>query len=45
MQPPADRPDDDQTLKLPLTRAPDGVLALVAPDLQWRGERSGRWPA
>ncbi|HEX6800728.1 MAG TPA: hypothetical protein VF116_23650 [Ktedonobacterales bacterium] len=35
----------DQLLKWMLTRAHDDFLALVAPDLTWRGERSPEVPA
>ena len=45
MEPAAGRPDYDQTLKLLLARAPEGVLALVAPDLRWRATRSPELPA
>lgn len=45
MPPNADRPDYDQTLKLLLARAPEGFLALVAPDLQWRALRQTDLPA
>jgi len=41
----AGRPSFDQALKRTLTRGHDGVLALVAPDLVWRGERSPELPA
>jgi predicted transposase YdaD len=40
-----ERPDYDQALKRLLTRAHDGVLALLAPDLTWKGERSSELPA
>jgi len=40
MQPKRARPDYDQALKQLLTRAHDGFLALIAPGLAWRGERS-----
>lgn len=40
-----ERPDYDQALKRLLTRAHDGFLALVAPDLVWRAERSPELPA
>ncbi|HKB47583.1 MAG TPA: hypothetical protein VKC57_07780 [Ktedonobacterales bacterium] len=44
--PPAgQRPSYDLTLKRLLTRAHDGFLALIAPDLTWRGERSPELPA
>lgn len=39
------KPDYDQTLKRLLARAHDGFLALVAPDLIWRGELSPEVPA
>ena len=39
------RPDYDQALKRLLTRAHDGFLALIAPGLAWRGERSPELPA
>lgn len=39
MQERPDRPDYDPALKLLLGRAPEGFLALVAPDLRWRGQR------
>ncbi|HLJ82434.1 MAG TPA: hypothetical protein VKT52_13165 [Ktedonobacterales bacterium] len=38
-------PRYDQLLKWMLTRAHDGFLALVAPGLVWRGERSPEVPA
>lgn len=38
MQDKAAKPDYDQSLKRMLLRAHDGFLALVAPDLSWRGE-------
>ncbi|MGH2514439.1 MAG: hypothetical protein ACRDHP_02180, partial [Ktedonobacterales bacterium] len=38
-------PRYDQLLKWMLTRAHDGFLALVAPGLMWRGERSPEVPA
>lgn len=44
MAPPA-RPNYDQPLKLLLTRAHDGFLALVAPHLIWKAERSPELPA
>lgn len=39
------RPDYDQTIKRLLLRAHDGFLALVAPGLTWRAERSPELPA
>jgi len=45
MATPADRPDYDQTLKLLLAQAPEGFLAVVAPDLHWRGQRRSELPA
>ncbi|HEX9414129.1 MAG TPA: hypothetical protein VF916_11550 [Ktedonobacterales bacterium] len=44
-QPAHAQPDYDQALKRLLTRAHDGFLALVAPDLRWRGELSPELPA
>jgi hypothetical protein len=38
------RPDYDRALKQMLQRAHDGFLALIAPDLVWRGERSPELP-
>ena len=38
-------PGYDQPLKLLLARAPEGFLALVAPDLQLRGQRQTDLPA
>ncbi len=43
--PSRERLDYDQALKRLLTRAHDGVLALLAPELTWRGERSSELPA
>jgi len=43
--PSRERPDYAQALKRLLTRAHDGVLALLAPELTWRGERSSELPA
>jgi len=40
-----DRPDYDQALKRLLGQAHDGFLALVAPDLTWRRERSPELPS
>lgn len=40
-----EHPDYDQYLKSLLTRAHDEFLALVAPNLQWAGERSPALPA
>ena len=40
-----EHPDYDQYLKSLLTRAHDDFLALVAPNLQWTGERSPALPA
>lgn len=42
---PAHRPDYDQAPKRLLLRAHDGFLALVAPELTWRAERSPELPA
>jgi predicted transposase YdaD len=36
----AERPDYDQALKAILREAHDGLLALIAPDVRWRGELS-----
>jgi hypothetical protein len=44
-QPPPERPRYDQPLKLLLRRGHDGFLALVAPGVTWRGERSPELPA
>jgi predicted transposase YdaD len=41
----ADRPSFDQALKRLLLSGHDGVLALIAPDLTWRGELSPELPA
>ncbi len=41
----AGHPDYDQTLKRLLTRAHDGVLALLLPGAIWLGERSLELPA
>lgn len=41
----AAKPDYDQSLKRMLLRAHDGFLALVAPDLTWRGELASELPA
>ena len=38
-------PKYDQALKRLLTRAHDGLLALIAPGLIWQGERSPELPA
>src|SRR5690242_243674 len=43
-KPPA-KPNYDQALKRLLLRAHDGFLALVAPELTWRGELSPELPA
>ncbi len=43
-QPPRGQQRYDQMLKWMLTRAHDAFLALVAPDLAWRGERSPEVP-
>ena len=40
-----EKPDYDQAIKRLLSQAHDGFLALVAPDLTWRGERSPEMPA
>jgi predicted transposase YdaD len=40
-----DKPNYDQAIKRLLSQAHDGFLALVAPDLTWRGERSPEVPA
>lgn len=40
-----ERPDYDQALKRLLLRAHDGFLALIAPELKWRGELSPELPA
>lgn len=45
MQDKAAKPDYDQSLKRMLLRAHDGFLALVAPDLTWRGELASELPA
>lgn len=45
MQERSERLSYDQLLKSLLTRAHDGFLALVAPDLRWRRERSPELPA
>lgn len=39
------KPDYDQSLKRMLLRSHDGFLALVAPDLTWRGELASELPA
>lgn len=41
----APKPNYDQPLKRLLLRAHDGFLALIAPDLTWRGELSPELPA
>jgi hypothetical protein len=41
----SERSDYDQAIKRLLTRAHDGFLALVAPELTWRDERSPEVPA
>lgn len=38
-------PKYDQALKRLLTRAHDGLLALIAPGMVWQGERSPELPA
>jgi len=43
--PETDRPDYDQTLKLLLAQAPEGFVALVAPDLTWRAQLPTDLPA
>ena len=45
MPPPPGRPDLDQALKRLLQQAHDGLLALLTPELHWRGERSPELPA
>ena len=45
MPPETDRPDYDQTLKLLLAQAPEGFVALVAPDLTWRAQLPTDLPA
>jgi hypothetical protein len=44
-QAPRAKGDYDQALKRLLTRAHDGFLALIAPDMIWRGERATELPA
>ncbi|HEY8742836.1 MAG TPA: hypothetical protein VIU62_07050 [Chloroflexota bacterium] len=45
MPPDTDQPSYDQTLKLLLAQAPQGFVALVAPDLHWRAQRQTDLPA